>query len=1104
MTMHLHLFGMPCLKDEKEHTVSVRGRKSIALLGYLALTSPKTHSRERLAGMFWPALNDKDARNNLRVSISRIARIVDCSEQAALTTSRLSVAFNPESELRCDVSDFTGLIRFSAGHSHADPLTCQDCKARLNRAVSLYTAEFMEGFHLDGCEEFELWQQDVREQLRASAVSTLSALGVRSESVGDCAGAEHYSRLLLNIAPYSEEAHRRLMAALVHMGNRTGATAHYSLMKARLQEDLGVVPDGATLRLVSSIENGELEATHELQSSVRINASVVANPHNLLTDKSPYIGNVKFLQKLSSYLGKQRLVTLTGIGGVGKTRIAVQVGRGLLPSYSGGIWLVRLASLNSRTEMLSKLASVLGAQLLPGDDAISSICSQLDNRKRLLILDNFEHLLVASDVVSSLLEHAPNMSFLITSRQRLQLTEEAVFPVLGLSYTGSENSFDNDNDVSEDDASALFVNVAKRRRLDLDAIGPDKNAIEQIVSLVKGHPLAIVLAASWVDGLSCDQIVRELESGLGILETETADVPERQRSVRATFNYSWTLLSDQEQRLFCALSVFRGGFDSEAAQMVADASLLNLTRLVRKSLLQHFPENERFEMHELMRQYAEEKLDASGVRDAIDKMHSSHYLTVLKVISSSDFDTNKSYPQQRFSAEFNNIRKAWHFAVRHEHQEALSTSIVGLRVMCSLGAHSHDLLELLQPALPLIEKPENDILQRDLALNLLLAMGFAYRYTNGYFAKELGDIFARAYALTDELQTSPELFVVLYGRWSFNFTSGYLANNEPVLSQWRERLSTLDRESKLLPFAKDAEFVLHMLEGPQLQSAGDLTRGREVIQAGLELEDSSRYAAMMGNYGLNFAVSGRHWLAINQCIAGLLDQSAETIAQAHEIAEQGNNPYLQMFVAFGQLIIATLRRDVAQIDLYANAVNSLVSTHRIFHAFQHHAKIYTAFARHRKDSISDLKQMQSLIDSGSGIPIFSLFDVQLFADSLVRAGKPNDAIKYLHTYTGPAKKRKIGFCLAESSRIEGDAYFAIGDHAKARIHYKKAISVAESHMAGLYRLRAAVAYSSLLVSLNRDAELKELLSPIVADLPECSATADYRDAKVLLASIGGD
>lgn len=1095
----LYLFGLPTLKDANSEVLSVRGRKSIALLGYLTLTHPQIHSRERLAGLFWPELSDKDARNNLRVSISRISNILGASNTPLLASTRLTVALNKASSISCDVIEYRALLHDVSEHHHVDSVSCDECNARLKRAFTYCTAEFMEGFHLAGCEDFEEWQHDIREQLRASAIATTTALARQAESAGNHAAAEQFSRHRLRLDPYGEEGHRQLMTALACGGDQKAALVHYSLLKDRLQAELGVSPDEATQELVSSIDNGELLTTFKARMTTDHRQTSVSTPHNLPVEKTPYIGNRMALANLIGHLEKQRLVTLTGIGGIGKTRLAVQVGRRLLPSYAGGIWIVRLAALSSRTTMLSNLASVLGVQLLPGDEAISSICNQLSGQKRLLILDNFEHLLAENDVVSSLLEQVHNLTILVTSRQRLQLIEEAVYPVAGLSHSGAITQF---NEMIEcgDDASELFSDIAKRTRIDFD-IGSNKLDIQRIVNLVNGHPLAIVLAASWVDGLSCRQIVGELEKGLGILETESSSVPARQRSVRATFNYSWTLLDGDEQALFCALSIFRGGFDSQAAHEVAGTAFQKLTRLVRKSLLQHDSEHERYEMHELMRQYAEEQLDASGLRNKLTHAHCNYYLNLLNDISSSHFEADAALQQQRFNKEFDNVRTAWHFALDEENHDVLIKAIISLRIMCSLTAHSHDLLELLQPALPLVENPENDRSQRDLTLNILLAMGFAYRYTNGYFARELGDIFARAYALTDTLSTSPELFVVLYGRWSFNFTSGQLSNNTPLLSQWRKRLKKLKAIGPLLPYAKDAEFVLHMLEGPQLQWMGELTKGRKIMQSGLELDDATRHANIMGNYGLNFAVSGRHWLAINQCVAGLMDQSTQTITQAHDIAVRGDNPYLRIFVAFGQLIIAVLRLDTEQIQSHALAVNTLVSEHRIFHAFQHHADIYLAYSHTLKQPGAGIEQLQSLIDSGKGIPIFRLFDVQLFADSLVCSGKPKEAIKYLQTYTDSAERRNIRFSLVESLRIEGDALLAMGDSGQACDCYNRAMSMADSQQAGLYRLRVGRALANYLVSKNQGAEAIAFLSPIIDALPECRHIPDYQKAQTVIASL---
>jgi len=1088
----LNLFGPPGLKDDNARTVSVRGRKSIALLSYLALTQPRIHSREQLADMFWPGLAEKDARNNLRVSVSRINKILSSSEAPLVITDRLTITLNPKASLINDVLQFNTLLGQVKAHNHVEPKICDTCVNHLESAVALYTAEFMEGFELEECEKFEQWQQEQREQLRLSAVRALTLLARQAEFVQDHSAVEHLSRHLVNIAPYAEQAHRMLMSALAYSGDYSEALSHYSLMKRTLQQELGVKPEEETLDLVASIRSGKLLANSEPRESSESGGSTVMALHNLPLEKTPYIGNRTALSTLCKNLQSQRLVTLTGIGGVGKTRIAVQASHSLIPDYPGGIWMVKLASMNSRTDFLSNLASVLGVQLLPGDEAISSICNQLDDQKRLLILDNFEHLILENDVVSFLLDQSPNLTILVTSRQRLVLTGEAVCAITGLQCSDTEQ---------ESDAYRLFIDVAKRTRIDFEPGTDTREYIRKIVRLVDGHPLAIVIAAGWVDGLSCRQIYQELETGLAFLETDSIDIPERQRSIKATFNYSWKLLDDEDQALFSALSVFRGGFDRRAAQIVAGASFQKLTRLVRKSLIQYLPDTERYEMHELMRQYAEQQLNNSEIRNEITQAHSSHYLQVLNELSASQSESTTPSLQNRFTEDFNNISKAWYFALAEEQREPLTEAITGLRIMCSLGAHSHGLLELLQPALPLVENPAKDSIQPNLVLNLLLAMGFAYRYTSGYFARELGDIFARAYALTDELETSPELFVVLYGRWSFNFTSGNLSDNLPILQQWRERLSNLDQNIASQSFIKDALFVLPMLEGPQLQCMGEFTEARKVLQSGLRLEDSGRYAAIMGNYGLNFAVSGRHWLAINQCISGLVEECHQTIQDAHDIAEHGKNPYLRMFVAFGQLVIATLQLDTRRIQLHANAVNALVSRYRIFHAFQHHADIYLAYANYRQDNRSGLKKLQSLIDSGNGIPVFRLFDVQLFADALVHSGRSKEAIQYLHTFTEPAQEKNIKFSIVESSRIEGDAYSADGDINMALECYEKAMSIADSQKAGLYRLRTGLSFARHLANLNRILDAITLLGPIVDSLPDCHGGHDYIKACELLMSL---
>jgi len=400
----LNLFGLPCLMDGNGQAISVRGRKSIALLGYLLLTQPQLHSRERLAGLFWPELPEKDARNNLRVTLARISKNLASEQSPVFITDRLTAAYRPDSSLFCDVFEFQSLVTRVAKHEHDEQRGCEHCYNWSSRAASLYTADFMQGFQLDDCVEFEEWQHATREQLKVSAIAALTIVGQTAESKCDYDAAIQQTRVLLKLDAFQEEAHRRLMTVLTRSGDRHAALAHFARMKTHLNEELGVNPDEATQALYRAIKNGEIDADTNLDKPAQNTLSDDQALHNLPIEKSSFIGNRATLEQLISHIHDRRLITVTGIGGVGKTRLAVQAGRSLLSEFPGGVWFLRLAPLNTRTELLSSLASVLKVDLLPGDDPIISITNQLKTQDRLLILDNFEHILDAREVVGSLLD----------------------------------------------------------------------------------------------------------------------------------------------------------------------------------------------------------------------------------------------------------------------------------------------------------------------------------------------------------------------------------------------------------------------------------------------------------------------------------------------------------------------------------------------------------------------------------------------------------------------------------------------------------------------------------------------------------------------------
>jgi predicted ATPase/DNA-binding XRE family transcriptional regulator len=301
-----------------------------------------------------------------------------------------------------------------------------------------------------------------------------------------------------------------------------------------------------------------------------------------------------------------RLLTLTGAGGIGKTRLVLEAAYQRQNAFEYGGIFINLAPLTGRDQIVTAIADALGFVLYSASDRSVQLISHLREKELLLVLDNFEHLLNESGCISlpgDLLEGAPMVKLLVTSREPLQLRSEWVFEVRGLPIP---EIHENDQ-LGKNSAVKLFVQRARQRSASFELMPEDYLAIRQICQLVEGVPLAIELAASWTKTLTCPEIAHEIQKNINFLTTSSRDVTERHRSIRATFDYSWKLLSNEEQIALQHLSIFKGGFTREAAEHVAGANLSILSSLVSKSLL-HRIDQGRYDLHELVRQYSLEYL----------------------------------------------------------------------------------------------------------------------------------------------------------------------------------------------------------------------------------------------------------------------------------------------------------------------------------------------------------------------------------------------------------------------------------------------------------------------------------------------------------------
>ena len=372
-----------------------------------------------------------------------------------------------------------------------------------------------------------------------------------------------------------------------------------------------------------------------------------------------------------------RLLTLTGMGGIGKTRLAVEFAAQYQALFPGGVYFVPLAPIESPDSFIPSIADVLGYSFSgPAElkEQLVNFMAVRLNQPTLLVLDNLEHLIVqsslAANLVSELIRRIPCLKILTTSRERLNLHGEWMYELHGLPVPPElADSLD------EYSAATLFLQRAQQITNDF-AIGEREKAdLVRICRLVEGIPLAIELAAAWVGLLSCKEIAQEIETNIDFLTTSMRDIPERHRSLRAVFNHSWKLLSDHERTVLARLSIFRGGFDRRAAETVAEASLVLLASLLSKSLIRR-ADNNRYDLHEVIRQYAAAHLEADDSKCAETcRRHSRYYLELASGFQERLKTSEQQTAMREMGIEIDNIRTAWNWGVSRRSFEMVGRAV---------------------------------------------------------------------------------------------------------------------------------------------------------------------------------------------------------------------------------------------------------------------------------------------------------------------------------------------------------------------------------------------------------------------------------------------
>jgi predicted ATPase/DNA-binding SARP family transcriptional activator len=1080
-------------------------RKAQALVAYLALPPGRSHPRESLAALLWGDMPEAQGRSNLRQALSRIRKALPDAIQSSAMFDGPTVFLDP-ALVDVDVARFERLA------ADGRPTALED-------AVFLYRGDLLAGLTISE-RRFESWLISERERLREIALDALTHLLGHQQQTGAVEPAILTGLRLLALDPLQEAVHRAVMRLYMRAGRREAALRQYRHCLTALAAEVGMPPDPETRRLHEQIlhwrprrsarERGpeaDLASTAPAPDIVSLAGRALTEPPtstNVPPAISELIGRRHALEEVAELVAAHRLVTLTGSGGIGKTRLALEVARQILPGYADGVWLAELAPLIDPELVAITVAGALGLKLPPGAESPEGVAHVIGDRHVLILLDNCEHVIeAAARTAEILLRISPHVRLLATSREPLRAPGEHVYRVLSLELP-PEATHEQEAALASP-AVTLFATRAQAMNQDFSLDSRGVILAGSICRRLDGIPLAIELAAARAPALGLEGLATRLDDRFRLLTGGHRTALPRHQTLRATLDWSHDLLSDQERTVLRRVAAFASGFTLEAAEAVAgDAEVGHgavgdaIVNLAAKSLLAVDVTGPapRYRLLETTRAYALEKLGQSGELDRVARRHAEYYRSRFERAEHERATLSTAGWLAAYGPLIDNVRAAldWAFSPTGDPAigVALTAAAVPLWSQQSLLVESRGRAE--RALASLVSGAGHD---RSYEIRLWAALGESLMHTKGPAPDTIA-------AWTTVLETAETLddadyrLRALWGLWHARITRGECHEALELAERFRDEVTRS---------AGPADRPLgERMIGASLHYLGDQAGARRHLEAMLagHVDTARQSHTIRFQYDQKGAV--HMVLARLLWLQGFPEQAMRTAEANIEDAHTVGHGLSMAGALETACLVSIWSGDVAAAGRWVAALLDYTRRHALPVRHRGARCFHGVLLLQRGETRAGLQELQAVLHElreSCCVP-YGQVTLAALALGLGRARQTREAVAVIDDALRGAENNGERWYMGELLRVRAELSLLEGgpdSDVLAEAHLQRGLRwTREQGVLGL-ELRCATTLARLWHRLGRARAARDLLRPVHDRFTEGFATADLRAAGSLLRAL---